>query len=572
MSYQLSQSAPAPAADSLRRLWPLLRPQRWQLLRASLAMIANTSLTLSGPALTGYAIDRFVAGHDLPGLLRCCLLMMLLYGLAGVATYLQSVWMGGVGQNLLFRLRHLLFEKLQELPLSFFQVNQSGDLISRLNNDTDKINQFFSQALMQFLGGLMLMSGCAVFLLSLNLRLGLSALVPALVLLLLTRLLAPWTRARSAASLAGLGHLSAESSDSLENFKVVVAFDRQDYFRARFARANLANYQTAVAAGMSNGLFQPGYALCSQLAQLLVLLYGLQLVSVGRLTVGGLIGYLVYVVRFYDPLRQMASTWPMFQTAMAGWDRVHSILSLQSNLGVLASSQTPPESSARLEFREVTFGYREDAVVLKEASMRLEVGRTYALVGPTGGGKSTTASLMARLYDPDQGQVLLDGLDLRSYSAAERSRKIGFILQEPFLQAGSLRDNFAYANPDFSDAQIEEMGMHTLISNFPQGLDTDMSGLSLGQKQMVAFMRAVLRRPELLILDEATANIDTVTEQALSSILDQLPAHTTRVIIAHRLNTIEKADQIYFINQGRVELAGNMAEAVAMLKEGGRSS
>ena len=572
MNYRLNQTQPGPARDALRRLWPLLHPQRLRLASGALAMIVNTGLTLSGPALTGYAIDHYVAGHDLPGLLGCCALMMFLYALAAVAVYLQSVLTGGVGQNLLFRLRQLLFEKLQELPLSFFQVNQSGDLISRLNNDTDKINQFFSQALMQFVGGLMLMSGCSIFLLSINPRLGSVALLPALALLLLTRGLAPWTRARSAASLAGLGHLSAESSDSLENFKVVVAFDRQDYFRQRFARANEANYKTAVRAGLSNGLYVPTFALCSQLAQLLVLLYGLRLVAAGQLTVGGLIGYLVYVIRFYDPLRQMASTWPVFQTAMAAWDRIHSILRLQSNLTVVAGAEPATADSPRLEFRAVQFGYSPEATILNEVNIRLEVGRTYALVGPTGGGKTTTASLMARLYDPDGGQILLDGRDLRSFSSQERSRRIGFILQDPFLQAGSLRDNFRYANPDFQDAHIQEMGMQPLISNFDQGLDTDMAGLSLGQKQIVAFMRAVLRRPQLLILDEATANIDTVTEKALSTILEQLPADTTLVIIAHRLNTIEKADEIYFVNQGRVQLAGDMCHAVAMLRDGGRSS
>ena len=166
----------------------------------------------------------------------------------------------------------------------------------------------------------------------------------------------------------------------------------------------------------------------------------------------------------------------------------------------------------------------------------------------------------------------MDGRDLRSYPAAERSRKIGFILQEPFLQAGTLRQNFQYANADYRDELIAEMRMESLVSSFSEGLDTQVAGLSLGQKQIVAFMRAVLRRPQLLILDEATANIDTVTESALSSILEQLPETTTRVIIAHRLNTIARADQIYFINQGRVQLAGSMAEAVTMLREGGRSS
>ena len=571
MTYRLTDGKTVQSGAALRRLWPLIRPQRMQLGLATVALLCNTLLTLSGPMLTAYAIDHYVAGHDLRGLLRCCALLMGLYGLAGLAVYWQSVWMGGVGQQLLFRLRKLLFEKIQELPLSFFQVNQSGDLISRLNNDTDKVNTFFSQALMQFVGGLITMLGAAGFLLALNPRLGSAALAPAILLLLLTRAMSPLTRRLSGASLKSLGNLSAESSDSLENFKVVVAFDRQDYFLERFERANQRNYRSALQAGWTNQLFIPTYALCSNLAQLLVLLYGLKLVVAGQLTVGTLIGYLIYVLRFYDPLRQMASLWTTFQTAMAGWDRIHAILALNTNL-VVVPAAADSQPSLRLEFRQVDFGYTPERPVLTGVEMRLEPGKSYALVGPTGGGKSTTASLMARLYDPDRGQVLLDGLDLRSYQAAERSQKIGFILQEPFLQGGSLRENFHYANPDYRDELLEEMRMSGLLATFSEGLDTQVSGLSLGQKQIVAFMRAVLRRPKLLILDEATANIDTVTESALSTILENLPADTTRVTIAHRLNTIEKADQIYFVNQGRVQLAGSMSEAMAMLREGGRTS
>ncbi|MBN9416687.1 MAG: ABC transporter ATP-binding protein [Candidatus Eremiobacteraeota bacterium] len=572
MNYRLSDPKTVQATDALRRLWPLLRPQRGLLGLASLALVSNTLLTLSAPAVMGHIIDHSVAGRDWKGLLQGCLLLLVLYGFAGVAVYFQSVWTGTAGQQLLFRLRNLLFEKLQQLPLSFFQVNQSGDLISRLNNDTDKINQFFSQALMQFVGGLITMVGAAGFLLALDLRLGLVALAPALVLLVLTRLLAPLTRARNAENLKSLGNLSAESSDSLENFKVVVAFDRRDYFRDRFDKANQTNYRTALRASLVNQLFIPTYALSSNLAQLIVLLYGLQQVSRGELTVGMLIGYLVYVTRFYDPVRGMASLWTTFQTAMAGWDRIHAILSLESNLPVVPCESVPEGDCLRLEFRGVNFGYIPEREILKEVQLRLEPGKSYALVGPTGGGKTTTASLMARLYDPTQGQVLLDGRDLRSFPAEERSQKIGFILQDPFLQAGTLRQNFQYANGRYADELIAEMHMESLLSGFPEGLETQVAGLSLGQKQIVAFMRAVLRKPDLLILDEATANIDTVTESALSSILEQLPAATTRVTIAHRLNTIASADQIYFINQGRVQLAGSMAEAVQLLREGGRSS
>jgi ATP-binding cassette subfamily B protein len=243
----------------------------------------------------------------------------------------------------------------------------------------------------------------------------------------------------------------------------------------------------------------------------------------------------------------------------------------------------PAEGDSVLAFRDVSFHYPGGKEVLREVSFELERGKTYALVGPTGGGKTTTASLMARLYDPSSGSVLLDGRDIRSYESEERSRKIGFILQEPFLFSGTVRDNILYGNAQYlkySNEQLAEVladaNLSALLSRFPQGLDTLVASsgntISLGQKQLIAFMRATLRQPDLLILDEATANIDTVTEQLLQEILANLPASTTKVIIAHRLNTIDNVDQIFFVNSGQVTLAGSMEHAIDLLLHGKRAS
>jgi ATP-binding cassette subfamily B protein len=249
------------------------------------------------------------------------------------------------------------------------------------------------------------------------------------------------------------------------------------------------------------------------------------------------------------------------------------------------STGRPPADSkpALLEFRGVSFHYPDGTEVLHNNSFRLEKGKTYALVGPTGGGKTTTASLIARLYDPTTGKVYLDGKDIRSYPAKERSQKIGFILQEPFLFSGTVRDNLLYGNEQYKDYSNEQLAdvihqanLETLLTRFDAGLDTDLSSggdaISLGQKQLIAFMRAVLRNPELLILDEATANIDTVTEKMLEDILQKLPETTTRVIIAHRLNTIENADEIFFVNAGTITRAGSLDQAVDMLLHGKRVS
>jgi len=243
----------------------------------------------------------------------------------------------------------------------------------------------------------------------------------------------------------------------------------------------------------------------------------------------------------------------------------------------------PAAAGPLLKFENVSFGYREGQNILRDSSFTLERGKTYALVGPTGGGKTTTASLMARLYDPASGTVLLEGRDIRTYSPEERTEKIGFILQEPFLFTGTVRDNIAYGNAKYRDLSSEELievlkqnNLGELLVRFEQGLDTKVTStgdsISLGQKQLIAFMRAALRNPELLILDEATANIDTITEQLLQNILNKLPKTTTKVIIAHRLNTIANADEIFFVNAGAIIPAGSMEHAVDMLLRGKRDS
>jgi ATP-binding cassette subfamily B protein len=443
------------------------------------------------------------------------------------------------------------------------------------------LNQFFSQALVQFAGNLFVMVGAGIFLVSLDVRLGAAALVPALGVLIVTQLISPWVKRRNVKNLQSVGGMSAEIQESLNNFKVIVAFNRTDYFRNKFNEANEQNFSSAVAAGVASNIFMPIYGLAQNLAQIVVIAYGIYLVDAGGITIGLLIGFLLYVNSFYMPLRQLAAMWAQLQLALAAVDRISEVLALEPNMPLVAA--TPTGSTAVMKFENVTFGYREGQSILRDSSFSLEKGKTYALVGPTGGGKTTTASLMARLHDPISGVVLLDGKDVRSYSPEDRTEKIGFILQEPFLFTGTVRDNIVYGNPRYRDLSSEQLievlkahHLGELLVRFENGLDTKVissgDSVSLGQKQLIAFMRAVLRNPELLILDEATANIDTVTEQLLQGILNKLPSTTTRVIIAHRLNTIANADEIFFVNAGEITPAGSMEQAVDMLLRGHRAS
>jgi ATP-binding cassette subfamily B protein len=566
---------------AVKRFLPLMKPETGWVVVALVAMLVSTAMTLLGPAIIGRAIDTYIRLKNGRGLLLASLLLLAVYLVGVVASYTQIRTMGGVGRRVLYSLRNALFTKLQDLPVAFFNQNKAGDLISRVNNDTDKLNQFVAQALMQFLGSLFLMTGAAVFVLSLNFRLGVAALLPAVGVLAVTKVTSAWVKARNLKSLQSLGGMSSEIQESLQNFKVIVAFNRMDYFQQKFETANEANYAASVSAGYANNVFMPMYGLAHQLAQLLVVAYGIVLIERGQNTAGELIGFLLYVNSFYGPMRQLATVWSSFQLALAALDRISEVLALESDMGLVSAG--PAESAAVLEFRNVSFQYPGGKDVLRDVSFELEKGKAYALVGPTGGGKTTTASLMARLYDPTEGSVFLDGRDIRSVPPDDRTRKVGFIPQEPFLFTGSVRDNIVYGNDEYRDhssAQLAEVleraNLSSLMLRFSEGLDTKIASsgnsISLGQKQLIAFMRATLRRPEVLILDEATANIDTVTEQLLEEILDKLPPQTTKVIIAHRLNTIDNVDQIYFVNSGGVALAGSMEHAVDMLLHGKRES
>jgi ATP-binding cassette subfamily B protein len=566
------------AGAALRRLAPFLAGERRSMAAAFLATIVASAAALVAPLIIGRTVDRSIANGDFAGVLRSAGLLLGAYVTGLVATYIQTQQMGSVGRRVLFSLRNALFTKLQELPLDFFNQNKSGDLISRINNDTDKLNQFFSQALVQLAANLFLMTGAAVFQLTLHPRLGLAALAPAACVLLVTRATGAWIKQHNSASLQALGGLSGEIQESMSNFRVIVAFNRVDYFREQFDIANQRNYGAAVRAGLANNIFIPMYGLSFNLAQLVVLAYSFYLIAAGSLTVGVLIGFLLYVNSFYTPLRQLAAVWSSFQLAMASMDRISAVLALEPNMPQVADEEGRP-GGAVLALEHVQFHYPGGTPVLHDATFSLERGKTYALVGPTGGGKTTTASLMARLYDPTEGRVLLDGRDLRSYSAKERAEKIGFILQEPFLFTGTVRDNIVYGHEalqqlsaDALTARLAGKNLAGLLARFDGGLETRVTaggeGVSLGQKQLIAFMRAVLREPEILIHDEATANIDTVTEQLLEQILRELPASTTTVIIAHRLNTIENAAEIFFINAGEITPAGSMEHAIDLLLHG----
>jgi ATP-binding cassette subfamily B protein len=567
---------------ALRKFLSILADEKTSLIYSLLIILVHSTLTLIAPLLIGYTIDNYIQTKQYNGVILFSGILLCMYITTMFTSYFQTKLMGSVGQRVLFKLRNKIFEKLQELPVAFFNENKAGDLISRINNDTDKLNQFFSQSLMQFIGSIFIMTGAGIFLLSINLSLGAAALAPAVALLMFSKLVTPWVKKLNARYMATTGSLSAEIQESLSNFRIVVAFNRRDYFRERFSEVNQQNFASAMKSGLANNIFVPVYGFFSNMGQLIVLAFGIYIIMQGNFTVGLLISFLSYINNFYFPLRQLAALWTSFQIAMAGWDRISLILNLESDITTDGRSIEKHDDSV-VSFRNVSFGYSEGNEVLKRTSFNLQAGKTYAFVGPTGGGKTTTASLISRLYDPTIGIITLHGRDLRSFNPRERADRIGFILQEPFLFTGTVKENIIYGNNELEDVTNENLtklmqnaGLDQLLNRFESGIDTKITSggetISLGQRQLIAFIRAVLRKPDILILDEATANIDTLTEQQLETVLKKLPGHTTKVIIAHRLNTIENADEIFFINASNIIQAGSMENAVQLLMEEKRES
>ncbi|MEO6812822.1 MAG: ABC transporter ATP-binding protein [Ginsengibacter sp.] len=584
MDYNLNIEHKTSTKAAFKKMLQFMKDEKRNLIIAFIVMALNSGISMLTPYLIGYTIDHYIQTKLYRGLITFTGILSGLYIISAATDYLQTKIMGSIGIRMLFSLRNAVFNKIQGLPIAFFNQNKAGDLISRINNDTDKVNLFFSQSLMQFVDSIFTMLGAAIFLLAIHVELGAAALLPAVFILIFVNIISPLVKKKNASSLKSTGGLSAEIQESLGNFKTIIAFNRRDYFRKKFDSANTNNYKAAVGAGLVNNIFVPVFTLFSNMAQLIVLAFGIYLISIGNFTIGLLISFIAYVQYFYQPLRQLASLWATFQTAMAAWDRISIILNLESDLPqkIETNSNHFPNSSL-LDFKNVSFQYPNGKKVLHDINFKLEQGKTYAFVGPTGGGKTTTASLISRLYDPSEGEVLLNGNDLRTYASEDLSKKIGFILQEPFLFNGTVRDNILYGNEAHKlldkeqlNKVLTEADLKDLTDRFENGLETKIvsggDSMSLGEKQLIAFIRAVLRKPDLLILDEATANIDTITEKLLEDILLKLPATTTKVIIAHRLNTIENADEIFFVNSGEVTPAGDFDNALKLLLEGKRES
>jgi ATP-binding cassette subfamily B multidrug efflux pump len=554
-----------------RRLLGELRPYGRSLLLAFALVVVGALSQAGGPWLIGRAIDRNILGNDPTGLYGMMALLLGVYVAGTLATRGQIRQVGSVGQRVLASMRERIFERLQRLPLRYFDRHPVGDLMSRVTNDVDTLNQLLSQGITQLLGSLFSLIGIVVAMLILEWRLALVCFAIIPVMLLTNVFFARRARRAFRTTRETVGDVTAGLQEEIIGVREAQAFNRTAANIERFRERNAANRAANVQAVAITSAFAPAIDVLSTLATAVVMGYGGYLVLTGTLTVGLLTAFLIYVQQFFRPIQLASQVYTQGQAALAGAERIYNILDEKPEPPDPPGARKLGELAGHIQFEDVTFAYDPGRPVLHDVSFDVEPGLTVALVGPTGAGKTTIANLIPRFYDATAGNVRVDGFDVREVERRSLRRQIASVLQEPFLFSGTVAENIRYGRLDATQEEIEAaaraVSAHDFIRALPQGYDTQLGTgggtLSGGQRQLVSFARAVLADPRILILDEATSNIDTRTEALIQEALRTLLRGRTSVVIAHRLSTIRNADLILVVDSGRVVERGTHASLLA---------
>jgi len=556
------------AFRTLLKVWAYLADHKRTVFLVMLMVLLSSGFGLLGPYLVGHTIDETIVAR------RTGMLPLLLGLLAGVyvlhsaSLWLQNYWMIGAAQRTVYTMRQDLFRHLHRLPVSFFAKRQHGEIMSRITNDIENVSQTLNSSVIQ------LFSSVLTFVGMLGLMLWLSPLLTLITLTVVPAMFfgMKWITTRTSvhfkAQQKNIGSLNGFIEETLSGQKIVKSFSREANVIAEFRERNAALRTSGYWAQVYSGFIPKLMNVLNNLSFAIIAGAGGLLATRDLVSIGVIVTFTEYARQFIRPLNDLANQFNTFLSAVAGAERVFEVLDEEAEEADERDAEALAATRGEIEFRSVSFSYSGDADTLADFSFRVPPGTTAALVGPTGAGKTTIVQLLSRFYDADGGLILLDGRDIRTIKRQSLRRQMGFVLQDPFLFQGTIRDNIRYGRLEATDEEVEraakEANAHGFIVKLPQGYGTviggDGGGLSQGQKQLLSIARALLADPALLILDEATSSIDTITELRIQEALYRLMKGRTNIVIAHRLNTIRRADQILVLEEGRLIEHGSHEE------------
>ena len=539
--------------------------------RFTITVVAVIVVSLTGllpPYLLQVAIDNYMANNDLAGLTVISIILVGVYLVNWVSNYQRTYQMSWMGQNMVNELREQLFSHLQELSFSFYDRSKAGEIISRVTNDTDTLSQIFVQGVVTLISDVLTLIGIVAIMLWLSIYLTLAAFLVMPLVILLMFVFQSRLRKAYRATRKKIAAVTSRFEESISGIREIQSFTREQDTMKGFRQANVENLQANVQAGKLFALLMPAVQIIGAVGTCVVLWFSGILTISGGITLGVVVAFLLYVNKFFGPLVDLTTFYNTLQSALSAAERIFVTLDTKLEIADASDAIELSHVKGEIVFDQATFGYDPTRPVLKDVNIHVDPGKTLAIVGPTGAGKSTLVKLFSRFYETQKGTITVDGYDIQKITLNSLHKQMGVVLQEPFLFSGTIMENIKYGKLDASDDKVKQVakivGIHEFISSLPQGYKTDVGErgvrLSVGQRQLVSFARALLRDPPILILDEATSSVDPYTELKIKKALAVLLKNRTSLVIAHRLSTVRNADNIVVINEGTIIEEGNHAE------------
>lgn len=568
--FQKAADKPKDVKRTLKRLWSYFGNERKLLAFVFLTIFIDSFIVLLAPYLIGRAVDAMSLGEHVAfqALHIAVFALLVAYVTSALLHFFQGWLTSAATQRIVKRLRNHLFSKLQKLPLAYFDRHTHGELMSRLTNDIDNVSISISQSVTHFMGGIIVLFGSLVMMIILSPVLTAASLLTIPLIFLLTKTIAKKTRHYFREQQKELGLLNGQIEETISGLEVVKAFNHEEKAIAQFYEVNERLKQVGTKAQIWSGFLMPMMNVINNFGFMIVAVVGGILAVKGMVTIGVIASFITYSRQFGRPLNDLANVFNLIQSGIAGAERVFDVLDEIEEPADVPNARPIVQPKGEVEFKNVSFRYRGDVEVLKNISFHAKPGTVTAFVGPTGAGKTTIVNLLTRFYDVTDGAIYLDGLDIREYRRDDLRKCFGFVLQDTYLFSGTIMENIRYARPEAADEEVIEAAKlanaHPFIMQLPNGYETELTenggNLSHGQKQLLAIARAILAKPHLFILDEATSSIDTRTELAIQEALKRVLKGKTSFIIAHRLNTIKDADNIIVIDQGKIVEQGSHEE------------